>query len=831
MSEGSAWTRRQFRTSPTSPGPGLPRAEATDPAYWAQHANHTARFNDALHELWQLENPILLEAGPGRTLGVLAMQHPDRAQSGDPVAVSSIRHDYENQSDVEFLWHGIGRLWLAGAGIQWESIHAADRPRRVPLPTYPFEGQHHWFEPIAPVAAAAAAPAGVAGAPGLVRKNPNPAEWLYVPSWKRALARPIGVEELAARLEPGGKWLVFADDAGLAAVLIARLKAAGQDVVTVKAGKGFQRTDAQSFVVEPANPQHYDSLMRDLQASQSLPHRIVHAWSVTGMRPALPEDAAFAHAQAAGFYSLLLLAKSLAAHKVAHEIKLYALSNNVQDVWGTETLCPEKATSLGPCMVIQQEYPNIRVKSVDLALSGSVDLALSGSVDLALSKSVDLDLSGLTTEHESAADIVLGECVGPDSSLFVAYRSGQRWIQTFEPVALEAPARSGTAFRENGVYLVTGGLGNIGVAISEYLAANYRANLVLLGRTPLPGRDSWPAAGTDGQGAHRVQAGIHAIQRIEQLGGTVSYVAADVGDAQAMRAAIEHACQRFGALNGVIHAAGIVGDDGYREIKDCEPGNCERHFHAKARGLRVLEEALQGRALDFCMLVSSLTSFLGGIGHVAYASSNLYMDAYARRHNRSRAQPWLTVNWDLFRFQAAVQSGLGKTLAALGHTAEEAMPVMEVLLAARGSGQLVVSTGELGARIDQWIKLESLNPTAPAAAASPVPSTLAAQPGSQTREDAPRDETEQEIARVWQDALGIERIGVNESFARLGGHSLLAVRIVAELRKAFQIDLPVRALFEAPTIAELARHIKDQIIADIEALSDDEAQQRLVSNE
>jgi len=188
------------------------------------------------------------------------------------------------------------------------------------------------------------------------------------------------------------------------------------------------------------------------------------------------------------------------------------------------------------------------------------------------------------------------------------------------------------------------------------------------------------------------------------------------------------------------------------------------------------------------------------------------------------------VNWDLFRFQAAAQSGLGKTLAALGHTAEEAMPVMEALLATRGTGQLVVSTGELGARIDQWIKLESLNTTAPSAAASPAPSAVTGSPLSDKSEDAPRDETEVEIARVWQEALGIERIGVNDSFARLGGHSLLAVRIVGELRKAFQIDLPVRALFEAPTIAELARHIKDLIIADIEALSDAEAQ-RLVSNE
>jgi len=782
-------------------GTWITRSEATSPGYWAMHATRTARFSDALHELWQFENPVLLEAGPGRTLGVLAMQHPDRRQSANPVAVSSLRHDYENQPDAEFLWHAIGRLWLSGVEIQWENIHRNQRRRRIPLPAYPFERQRHWLEPLE---VPRVEPHGRA----LVHKNPKPSEWLYAPSWKRVLPRAIGADEMVERMERGRSWLVFADNSGFASVLIARLQAAGQTVITVKAGNSFTRVDPRAFVVDPANPEHYDSMFRDLQANRSLPDRIIHAWSITGIHSTLPDDAAFAQAQASGFYSLLFLARALAARDVGHEIKLFALSNNVHEVWGTETISPDKSTLLGPCMVIQQEYPNIRVKSIDL------------------------DLSGLASEHESAADLVLGECAGVHSSMFIAYRKNQRWVQTFEPVAPAEPAHRRSPFRERGVYLITGGLGNIGVAISEYLARNHGANLVLVGRTPLPGRESWSTVSGNGRTDDRIQARIRAIQSIEQSGARVSYVQSDVADAQAMHRAVEHAYQRFGALHGVIHAAGIVGEDGYREIKDCDPDHCERHFHVKVHGLRVLEEALRGRKLDFCMLVSSLTSFLGGIGHVAYASSNIYMDAFARRHNRSDSIPWLSVNWDLFRFQnqTAARSGLGKTLAALGHSPEEAMPVMEMVLAERGAGQLVVSTGEMAARINQWIQLESLNAGAPAAVTSPAPMPSTPQSGLPANPDAPRNETEQRIARIWQDALGIDVIGINDSFGRLGGHSLLAVRIVAELRKAFRIDLPVRALFDAPTIAELASYIKKRIIADIEALSDEEAR-RLVSSE
>jgi len=489
-----------------------------------------------------------------------------------------------------------------------------------------------------------------------------------------------------------------------------------------------------------------------------------------------------------GFYSLLFLAKALAAHNVGHEMDLFALSNNVQEVYGTETLRPEKSTLLGPCMVIHQEYPNIRTKSIDL------------------------DLSEDAGEHESVADLVLGECLDSGSSMFVAYRNAQRWVQTYEPVALDAPGHGRSSFREGGVYLITGGVGNIGVAISEYLARNYKAKLVLVGRSSARGRD--------------------AIERIQTLGAEVAYVSANVADANAMRGAIEQAYRRFGALHGVIHAAGIVGDNGLQEINDCHYDNCERHFQAKAHGLLVLEEVLDGKTLDFCLLVSSLTSVLGGIGHAAYASSNVYMDSFARRQNRSHRVPWLSVNFDLWRShnRTAMASGVGRTVEELGHTAEEATEAMETVLAARNTSQLLVSTGDLAARIDQWIKLESLNAGKPAAVASSTQSTLSRRSGVQTNHDAPRDETEQRIARIWQDALGIDGVGINDNFSQLGGHSLLAIRIVADLRKAFQFDLSIKALFDAPTVAELSSYIKEHVIAEIEALTDEEARQ-LISNE
>src|SRR6185503_1622721 len=143
-----------------------------------------------------------------------------------------------------------------------------------------------------------------------------------------------------------------------------------------------------------------------------------------------------------------------------------------------------------------------------------------------------------------------------------------------------------------------------------------------------------------------------------------------VADRSSMQGVIDQACQRFGTLHGVIHGAGIVGQKGISEIAKIETSVCDLHFKAKAYGLNVLEQVLGSRRLDFCMLLSSLTPILGGIGEVAYSSSNVFMDSFVRRHNRSRLMHWISVNWDLWRIQKGDSSktGLGKTLEELGIT-------------------------------------------------------------------------------------------------------------------------------------------------------------------
>ena len=523
--------------------------EATDPDYWGRHTNHTARFDDALRTLWGMKDPILLEAGPGRTLSVLAQQHPARPAGASAQAVGSMRHHYENQPDEEMLLTGVARLWLSGIEPRWEHLHRGRSPRKIPLPTYPFERQNYWFEiPALPTPEVASVQS--------IQKNPDEEEWFYVPSWKRLLPKGVEIHELSGRLKTGMPWLFFLDECGVASALVKRFKAAGIEVATVSSGSDFAMTGTHDFTIIPGMAEHYHRLLESFPSDGRTPGGVVHAWSISGNDSS--GTGTFDQAQNLGFYSLMFLAAALARRGLDGECKLFALSDQVQDVDGRERLKPEKSTVLGPCLVIPQEFPNVIVKNIDL------ELPETGTLD------------------EVAVDQLIGEFCGSDVELCVAHRNGQRWVQVYEPAELARPEGARSPFRDGGVYLITGGMGNVGLEIARHLARKYRARLILVGRTNLPKRDSWAAWISDHAEDDPCSRKIRAIKEIEELGGNVLHGNSSVDDRAGMEKILEEAEARFGSLHGVIHGAGLVGDEGYGEIGSADGALGESHFQAKA---------------------------------------------------------------------------------------------------------------------------------------------------------------------------------------------------------------------------------------------------------
>ncbi len=748
-------------------GTWITATEATDPGYWARHLRQPVYFAAGLSMVLREEHALLLEIGPGQTLAMLARQHP--ARTAAHVVLSSLRHPHERHDDQAFLLGTLGRLWLAGLPIASEKLYAGEQRRRIPLPTYPFERQRYWLEPQPRVVSAQASPE--------LTKRSDVADWFYLPAWKLTLLPELSEQQLR---EQAGRWLLFSDEQGLGATVAQRLTQLGHAVVVVSMARQFGSSGARAYTLDPGNREHYAALFADLRNRDLLPDTILHLWNVD-----LPDQApisaeSFAAAQERGFYSLVFLAQVLGATSTK-PVHIVAVTTQGQSVAGETALRPEKATLLGPCKTIPQEYPHISCQSIDVAANRP------GS-----------------SETAQISEWLIAECLARNAGSVVAFHDHRRWQQVFEPIRLKEMASS-AVLRERGVYLITGGFGNIGQTLARHLAQQVQARLALLGRRPLPPRADWAQWLAQHPADDAQSRQIRSVQELEALGAEVLVLQADITQRDQLQAALEQIDARFGALHGVIHAAGLVGKSFFRPLQDLDRSVAEQHFQAKVYGLLALEQALEGRTLDFCLLISSLSAVLGGLGFSAYAAANLFMDAFAQRHNRLSAMPWMSINWDAWQLSAAQERGLSAaerndTFAIFP---AEGMAAFTRLLAIHHQPQMIVSTGDLATRIAQWVQFESLRQSDPAVA---VPSSgYHPRPALPNPFVAPRNELEQNIAAIWQEALKVQQVGVYDNFFDLGGNSLTGLQVVGRLKERFATQIPMVSLYEGPTVSALAR--------------------------
>ena len=232
----------------------------------------------------------------------------------------------------------------------------------------------------------------------------------------------------------------------------------------------------------------------------------------------------------------------------------------------------------------------------------------------------------------------------------VAYRGRDRYLQSFEPV--HPDDSPGVApLREQGVYLLTGALTGNGFAVARYLARTVNARLVLVEREAI----SEITGHVDSNNGHPQQnssADVVADPRLQRLailsetGAEVCLVVADIADeAQLTRAWMEGE-MRFGVIHGVIHAEEPSGERAFRAILEASREDCAWHFKSKAHALYALEKVLKDREVDFCVLLSSVASVLGGVGYGPYAAANLFMDSFVRGFNQTNHSPWLSLNCD-----------------------------------------------------------------------------------------------------------------------------------------------------------------------------------------
>jgi acyl transferase domain-containing protein len=741
----------------------------------------TVRFADGASHLLQDTDHLLVEIGPGQTLGSFVRQHPACERGRMQLIFSTLPAASEGQPTLALLLLSLGKIWLAGATIDWQGFYAHERRRRIPLPTYAFERQHYWLEP---EDSASTAPGAIK-----LRQRGNPQErkaditdWFYLPGWKQAVT--AGRSRLADWLmEKQRNWLLFTEESEITARLAEVLVEYGQEVTLVAAGSALSKLDERHYTLRPAERADYDALLKELRESDRMPSHILHLWTLSREQRSKQPEQVLEH----GFYSLLALSQALGDWGT-EPCTITVISNETYDVLGDEPICPEKATLVGPCRVIPQEYPHLVSQLLDIRLAD--------------------------TRHPNWAGRLLEELISEGQATIVALRGERRWVPNFEPVRMPGVTTQEAELREQGVYLITGGLGGIGLALAEHLARRVSARLVLVGRKGLPPRAEWQRLlEQEDEGLARQ---IRKIQELERLGARVLVMSADVAHEARMRAVINETLATFGELHGVFHAAGVPG---VGLIRHKTREQAERVLQPKLQGTLTLERVLAGLPLDFLVLFSSITSTTGSPGQIDYSAANAFLDAYAQsnrhKHGRTIAIDWSEWQWNAWEDGMAGFGNMGNFLKEnrqrFGLSFQEGMESLERILGCQ-QPQVVVSTQDF----TYVAELSKAFTVATLLQEQQEKRAVHARPELETSYIAPRNELERKIAALWEQLLGIEQVGIKDNFFDLGGNSLLGVDLIAHMRKAFNIEgLPAYLLYEAPSVAAMAQYLEQSQAAPV----------------
>ncbi|AVH67247.1 type I polyketide synthase [Nostoc sp. 'Peltigera membranacea cyanobiont' N6] len=752
--------------------------QATDSNYWVKHLRQTVRFAAGIYTLLQEPNHILLEVGPGRTLCSFTKKHLNSP------GLSSLRHPKEKQSDITFLLNTLGKLWLYGVQVDWSRFYTNEYRHRLPLPTYPFERQRYWIEPEVSL-----------------HEKLDISDWFYIPSWKRLMPPQPFSSKLQATQT--GCWLIFIDECGLGEQIVQRLTLEGNNAIIVRIGEQFSSeivSNQRVYTINPRRQDDYYALIKELSRLEVTPNRILHLWNLTLNSGTELTIESLERCETLGFYSLVFLAQALAEQqRMTNPMQIGIVSNNLQEVTGSEVLDPGKAFILGPCKVIQQEYSNIACCSIDIIIPETENW-----------------------QQEKLVDRLLAEFTVQLSDRVVAYRGNYRWVQTFEPVRLDRVVEAKPQLRERGVYLITGGLGGVGLFNAEYLAKTVQAKLILIGRSAFPNQDEWSQWLSDYGVQDSVSRKILKLQELEVLGAEILIVKADVTNREQMEAAITQANNRFGQINGVIHNA-LEDKKGLIAQKTLEIGRIV--FTPKIIGTIILDNLFKNVELDFFVLTSSQASVIGGIGLVEYTAKNAFLDAFAYYSASKHGKFIKSINWDIWNTpewmaKTKLYRVAGLKLEETGLTLEEGMESFERILFSSTMPQIVVSKSDFNNLINQ--KLINLKDTLnsleeESSKVSRVKKTHS-RPDLRNAYVAPRNEIERTLTEIWQEIFSIEQVGIYDNFFELGGDSLLATIVISQLRKTLKIEVPYKSFFDEPTITKLALVVEEIFIEELEEL-------------
>lgn len=408
--------------------------------------------------------------------------------------------------------------------------------------------------------------------------------WLYDIRW-----HVQAVPDAPPIAQRPGRWIVFADRHGVSSALIDRLRQQGESCLVVLPGASTAYIDRDMAEVEPCNAQAMHQFLQAALASGPDSCRgIIHAWSLDATPPEAAAVASLERDQDHGVISALHLIQALREPGPA-TYRLWLVTRGAQAIGASRALPAVAQSPLwGLGRTVPLELPQLAIGLIDLDPDEPAD---------------------------GAAGQLFNAVWRPDHEDQIAFRAGQRLVARLERDRTFKPDQRTLAIRPDATYVITGGLGNLGLHFARWLVERGGRHLALLGR-------SEPSA-----------AARAALHDLELRGARLHIFQADVADPVAMAAVFDELRTSEPPVRGIIHAAGVTS---YQLLEALDAATCRQMLRPKVVGTWVLYELCQDIELDFFACISSLSPVWGtkGLGH--YAAANHFLDIfghYARRRN------------------------------------------------------------------------------------------------------------------------------------------------------------------------------------------------------
>jgi acyl transferase domain-containing protein/acyl carrier protein len=701
--------------------------ETTSTKYWSNHITEAVKFEKGIKELITLNNSLFIEVGPGRTLATFYKKSQNTDLEND--VITTIKHHKEIGDDNRYFADFLGQLWSNGIDINWDVYYEGGKPNRLSIPTYDFDSYD--------VPSKVTIDENFLKRDALEQRKKEILESFYILSWKY-IPRSKNKGTLFSKAE---KYLFFNDGSSFNNELIKKLKADGKAIIEIIKGERFEEESPDKIIINPGTLGDYDALNSCLRTVNFKFDFIIYAWELSH------KNAVEVHSNYNDYNltynTILTIIKAFKLDETTEPKKIVVINDKNNIVTGAENSTGINQHTDTMLNVLTQEFVDLYGTSIDIDVNDSLEktvLEVSGELEM-------------ETKYYK-----------------VAFRNGRRWVPNYESLDIGQNDKYRTPIiKENGNYLIVGVLDDVEYALASHLLEEYKANVIILSNAS---HQQW----------NEKQKQLY--EKLKEHSGTITSLHTDIADYESFLLAFESIEGEHGTIHGIVHTARNIDITEIALVNNITDYVIEKHFSPRVNGFLNIERITRDKKVDFVKVISSLSSFLGGISYGAYASASALMDSVVLQQTKAN---WSIINLD--RVQEEEPWINQKELVATFHNSFIYDDLKQIIISKRDiHNPINTNKKEVTSTINAEINRKTLK----------------------TRYTEPKTEKEFQIVKLFEDLFGLKGVGTQDDFFSLGGDSLKAMVLINLLRKETGITITISEIFSNKTVYDLSLLIEEK---------------------